>query len=191
MAKWEFVKSKLPLIEQLAEEEKTDKEIRAHLNIGHNTWHLWLKDPDKQELKDALSKGRAKSIGYKVKTTEDSLYKLANGYEYEEEDISYKIVPIKVDQNGVVVEMKQTIMNKVVHKKKMPPSAFAIKMLLANRAPDKWMEKSKQTILTQDVTNIQKLNEDSEEVYDFSNLTDDELLTYQRINEKAKKSKTS
>jgi 3-dehydroquinate synthetase len=187
MAKWEFVKSKLPLIEQLAEEEKTDKEIRAHLNIGHNTWHLWLKDKTKQELKDALSNGRAKSIGFKVKTTEDSLYKLANGYEYEEEDITYKIVPVKVDQNGVVVEMKQTIMNKVTHKKKMPPSAFAIKMLLANRAPEKWMEKSKLTVNTQDVTKIQKLNDESEEVYDFSNLTDEELLRYKELNDKAKK----
>ncbi len=102
----------------------TDKEICKALQIAISTFSRYKLA--KKELKEALKVNKAIADI----TVENSLFKRANGYEFEE--ITKEI---KTDIEGHVIsrQVKQV-------QKQVAPDTKAIERWLMNRMPDKWRD---------------------------------------------------
>ncbi len=119
------------------EEGKTEKEICKKLNVGHSAFGEWKnKYP---ELMDALKQGKKKPDD----EVENSLFKRATGYEYEE-------VTTSVQSKG---GEQYTEVKKV--KKSIPPDTLACIYWLKNRRPDKWKDKQEIDHKISEITTVE------------------------------------
>lgn len=100
------------------------EKIAEIIGCHKDTLYSWAKLHP--ELSVALKEGKDLSIS----TTADSLFKVANGFEYEEVEESVEMV----DEDG---EQKKKVKKRKM-KKYIPPDVKAIIFYLCNRAPDEW-----------------------------------------------------
>lgn len=106
-------------LESWANDGLTDEEICRKMNISVSTLWRWCNAEEK--IKKAIMRGRDMS----TIEVENTLYKCARGFEYQEEQVT--------KDGGVVVVTRY-----------QPPSIEAQKYILSNRRRDKW--KSKQEV---------------------------------------------
>lgn len=99
----------------------SDEQIAANMNIGTTTFYRWIHEDTTGSIRRAIMDARYWA-DYQV---ENSLFKLANGYDYEEEMLSKDGCPIAVSRH-------------------QPANIEAIKYILGNRRSDKW--KAKQSL---------------------------------------------
>lgn len=111
----------LGLITQWASEGLFDYQIaREKIGITHQTFCDWkTKYP---EIPEALKKGQDMSC----RPVENALYKIALGYDYDEERT-------EISDDGLSRTIKKTIT-----KKHVPPQLGAICFYLRNKAKDRW-----------------------------------------------------
>lgn len=111
----------LQLIEGLARDGYTYKDVANRMGVNCQTLYKWVKKYP--ELENALNQGR-EIVDYKV---ENALLKSALGYKTKECKIT------SIINNGVLVEtQKETVTRDVA------PNVTAIQVWLYNRLPDKW-----------------------------------------------------
>lgn len=147
-----FDKKNIEKVFQLAQRGLIDQEIYEFLGISKNCFYQNLKK--KPELKEALEKGREKSVD----SVENALFKIAIGYEYEE-----------IHKTVKQVDGKDTKEIKTV-KKQVKPEVAAIIFILTNRRPEKWKNKNfnehdgKIDLITHAATEINFLEVDEETI---------------------------
>ncbi len=103
-----------------------DSELAVYFDVSEVTLNAWKKKYP--EFLKSLKKGKEDADVDVVK----SLFKRANGYEYEEKKIT-----IQTDAGGKEIGKKQV----EVYKKYMPPDPLSCFFWLKNRQPNKWREK--------------------------------------------------
>lgn len=119
------VQPKLILIEGWCREGLIEKDIAKKLGVAYSTFRKYKNEYS--ALSAALKKGK-EIADYEV---ENSLFKRAVGYEYEEKKvINY------INEDGTEREFKRE-----VQKKQVPPDVTAQIFWLKNRKPDKWRDK--------------------------------------------------
>jgi len=101
----------------------TEEQVAERLGIAYST--LFLYKDKHSGLSDALKKGKAELI----EELEDSLFRRAMGFEYEEVD-TY------IEEFGDVQKVKTKIMKRVAL-----PDTGALAFALKNLAPDKWRDR--------------------------------------------------
>lgn len=124
-SKWETnVQPRLAEIQQWFQEGVSSDQIIKNLDIGSSTWYEYI---DKHPVLADLVKWSKSVINMSV---ENSLFRAATGYEYEE----IKTI-IEEDKNG----KKRTRIEKV--KRHMPPNPTAMVFWLKNRVPSEWNDR--------------------------------------------------
>lgn len=101
----------------------TEEQVADKLDIAYSTLNLYKNKYS--ELSEALKKGKEELI----EELEDSLYKKAMGYEYEETETWLEEV------DGVQKKRVKRV------KKIAPPDTGALCFALKNLAPDKWRDR--------------------------------------------------
>jgi|LSQX01.3.fsa_nt_gb transcriptional regulator with XRE-family HTH domain len=101
----------------------TEKQVAERLGVGYSTLSVYKNK--NVELLEALKKGKEELI----EELEDSLYRRAMGFEYEEVD-TY------IEEFGDVQKVKTKIMKRVAL-----PDTGALAFALKNLAPDKWRDR--------------------------------------------------
>lgn len=101
----------------------TEEQIAERLGIGYSTLSLYK--TKNIELLEALKKGKEELI----EELEDSLYRRAMGYEYEETETW-------LEEVDGVQKKRVKRMRKVAH-----PDTGALAFALKNLAPDRWKDK--------------------------------------------------
>lgn len=123
--KWDtHVKPYLDRIPKWRRQGMTEQQIWEKLNVGTSTAERYKNDY--WELREALKNGKEELI----ENLEDSLYKRAMGYEYEET----KTIIEKDDNGKDKVKLEIT-------KKKLHPDTGALAFALKNLAPDRWKDR--------------------------------------------------
>lgn len=118
-----LTKEGLTLIEGWARDGLIDEQIAANIGVTTTTFYDWKKKY--ADFSDALKKGKEAS-DYEV---ENSLFKSATGYEYEERKEVQEVV------DGVMRKRVE------ITRKQVPPNATSAIFWLKNRKPDKWRNK--------------------------------------------------
>jgi hypothetical protein len=120
------------VIDTYAQGEFTIKSILDTVPIAESTFHAWLRNQDEKfkELKDAYKKAQLgitqDTIRQMIPRVVNNLQKLADGFEYEEEETVFY-----TDKKG-----KPQVRSKKVVKKKVPPNLGANVFIAKNAAPD-------------------------------------------------------
>lgn len=122
-AEW-LTRDGLLYIQMWATEGLTDEEIAKKIGIATSTLYEWKKRY--QTIAEAIKKGKAPADFL----VEQSLYKRALGYEYDQ-------VKIEEDEQG---RRKRTV---TTHH--LPPDTASAFIWLKNRRPDRWRDNPKQT----------------------------------------------
>lgn len=123
------IKPKLALIEAWARNGLTDADIAKNLDIAESTLYGYKKKHS--EFLEALKRGKDDAD----LIVENSLYKRANGYSYEE--VTYERLPKKVKNGKIIYELVAT--KKV--KKEVPADPASMFFWLKNRKPKIWRDK--------------------------------------------------
>lgn len=123
------IKPRLEEIKGWARDGHTDKQICVALGISHETFCKYKRE--KAELVEALKINKAIAD----LTVENSLFKRANGYEYEEE---IEEVTFDKDKKIVSIHKKKT-------KKQIAPDTTAQIFWLKNRKPKEWRDRQELT----------------------------------------------
>ena len=108
-------------LESWASDGLNNVEIAQKMNIVESTLYKWINEDESKSIKSAIMRGRAIANMH----VENTLYKCAMGYEYEEEALT---------KDGDIVSITRYAL----------PSIEAQKFILTNRRKDKW--KSKQEV---------------------------------------------
>lgn len=101
---------------------KTEEQICKKLGVGVSTWNRYKQDY--RELREAIKSGKEELI----ENLEDSLYKRAMGYTYDETKT--------VASNDGGIEKRR--MEKTT--RHVPPDTGALAFALKNLAPEKWRD---------------------------------------------------
>lgn len=144
MAKYEewLQDDKLILIQGWIRSGLNDKQVAKNMGIGISTFYEWKNKF--VDFADIIKKTK-EVVDYEV---ENSLYKRAMGYAYEE-----KIIELKYDkETNQYVEMVTKRIQKT-----SPPDTMALIYWLNNRMPSEW--KNKQEIVTTNFENFETLAE--------------------------------
>lgn len=144
----DIIQDSLRVIESMSESGSTDKEIAEKLNISYSTFKRYKSS--NKALKDLMAQCKDK----KNEMVEQSLFKICNGYEYEEE------VPVKVKEE-VLAEDSQTVLTKervVVKKVKKykSPDLAAQKYWLNNMKKAKWSEDPNRVLNDKKLTKLKE-----------------------------------
>lgn len=144
----DIIKDNLKLIESMAEQGSTDKEIAEKLDISYSTFKRYK--ASNKVLKDLMAQCKDK----KNEEVEQALFNNCIGYEYEEE------VPVKVKEE-VMAEDGQTVLNKervIVKKvtKYKGPDLAAQKYWLNNMKKAKWAEDPNKVINDKKLTKLKE-----------------------------------
>lgn len=118
------VKPYLDRIPKWRRDGKKEAWISNKLGVGVSTFNVYKNQH--QELRDALKKGKE----HLIEGLEDSLYKKAMGFEYEE----VKQVIEKDDQGKDKKRVEKTTKHSL-------PDTGALAFALKNLAPDKWRDR--------------------------------------------------
>lgn len=142
------IKDNLKLIESMSENGSTDKEIAEKLDISYSTFKRYK--ASNKDLKDLMAQCKDK----KNEMVEQSLFKICNGYDYEEE------VPVKVKEevmadDGQTVLTKERVVVKKVTKYKGPDLA-AQKYWLNNMKKAKWAEDPNRVLNDKKLTKLKE-----------------------------------
>jgi len=157
----------IQLAKQYIREGSTEAEVAKRLGICEATWYKWkLKYV---ELAEAIKEPKV----YVDSLVEDSLYKRAMGYEYEER----KIIGTQ-NKDGKVSPQRVEITKKTVL-----PDVTAQIFWLKNRQPGKWRDKQEHELTGRDGKALTIKHEQSQE--DLSIYTADELIALRTIHEAA------
>ena len=144
--KWEDVKEKLFLIENLAKEGLTNADIAKKLGIAMSTFCEYQNKYS--EFKEALKKGK-EIIDYQV---ENALLKKALGYSYEEKTY-------EKEYNELIGEYTETLTKRVI--KEVAPDTTAQIFWLKNRKPELWADKHQIENTKEPVLNINMVNNEN------------------------------
>lgn len=130
MAKYEEWRTKdgLLKISGWARDGLTDRDISHNMGIGLSTLSLWK--TKYMDIVDALK--NSKDIA--DRTVENSLYRRANGYSYQE---SKTVVNQILNNQGQIIEVERT----EVYNKHMPADPTSMIYWLKNRKPNEWRER--------------------------------------------------
>lgn len=101
----------------------SEEQVYTNLGVSKTSWHNYKQQHD--ELVDTIKKGKK----CQVAITENTLFNLAQGYYYEEEEI-FKMR----DAEGFEVLEKVTV------RKYKHPNLGAVAFLLKNKAPDQYAD---------------------------------------------------
>lgn len=101
----------------------TEEQVAKRLGVAYSTLSLYKKKHS--EFSEALKKGREELI----EELEDSLYRKAMGYEYEEQETW-------IEEVDGMQKKRVKRMRKVAH-----PDTGALAFALKNLAPDKWRDR--------------------------------------------------
>lgn len=125
-SKWEtHVLPELDRIPKWRRQGMTEEQICQKLDVGVSTFNRYKKEYG--ELREALKKGKEELI----ENLEESLYKKAMGFEYEES----KVYQSK-DANGNTVQRVEKF------KKQALPDTGALAFSLKNLDPENWRDKT-------------------------------------------------
>jgi DNA-binding transcriptional MerR regulator len=123
----------LAVIAAWAREGNTDEEIAFKMGVHVKTLHSWKRRYP--EISHSLKEGKENADA----RVEESLYKLALGFEYEEIQEIIEDFPSGNKRSG-------TKRKRIKFKKYSPPNATAIIFWLKNRKPAEWRDKIRQEI---------------------------------------------
>ena len=112
-------------LEEWVSKGLTEAEIAHNIGIARQSFWDWKRKHT--DLLDILKKG--KQVADQI--VENALFKRANGYSVDEEQITYGI-----NENG-----EQVVLQKKTVKKYIPPDTTAQIFWLKNRKPDIWKDK--------------------------------------------------
>ena len=118
----------LKQVQSLAIEGKTIEEMANELSISVKTFYEWKNKY--KEFSEAIKKGKEVSDD----KVEESLFKRAIGYEYEETEQVMSSGKSKKDKDDKNIKIRKTT-------KHVPPDVLAQMYWLKNRRPDKWRDK--------------------------------------------------
>lgn len=110
------IEDHLALIEGMARDGLTEEQIAENLGVSYRTLNRWKKSHP--QFDQALARGKQ----IPDRHVENSLFRSATGYEYEEEHVT---------PTGKVVKVRRY----------QPPNTTAMIFWLKNRKPDKWRDK--------------------------------------------------
>jgi vacuolar-type H+-ATPase subunit H len=128
----EIIKDNLNVIEHMAENGSTDKEIASKLGIGYSTYKKYkAKDVD---LKAVIATAKDK----KNQEVEKAVYKNATGYHYYE-DVATKVKYEEIAEDGETVLQKEDVKISSVKKYK-GPDLNAQKYWLNNKDKMNWKD---------------------------------------------------
>lgn len=155
----DIINDNLKLIESMAESNSTDKEIAEKIGMSYSSFKRYKSS--NKPLKDIMAQCKDK----KSEVVEQSLFRVCNGYEYDEE------VPVKVKEevmaeDGQTVLTKERVIVKKVTKYKGPDLA-GIKYYLNNIRKTKWSEDPNKVLNDKKLTKI-KEKEVNSKVVDMS-----------------------
>ncbi|AFV02828.1 MULTISPECIES: transposase [unclassified Dehalobacter] len=149
-SKWPDVKEKLILVEAWCRDGLTEEQIAAKLGIGVSTLSKYK--VEHMEIVEALKRGKEIADA----EVENSLYKRANGYKYDEVTRELVIArdlhdePVRDEYGAVVRELKVT---KVVTKEVQPDTTAQI-FWLKNRKPKEWRDKQEMDLNVKEMPEI-------------------------------------
>ena len=133
------LKEKQEDIENWAKRGCTKKEIATNLGISKTTFEAY-------EKKYSWLSGLIKKAQFEaIEEVENSLFKAATGYYYEEQ----QAIKVKVDQYQEEIRMVQV-------KKFKPPDTGAMCFYLKNRAKDRWAENPQNVAIQQERLKLEK-----------------------------------
>lgn len=144
----EIIKDNLNLVESMAENGSTDKEIAEKIGISYSTFKRYK--ASNKDLKDLMAQCKDK----KIEAVEQSLFKLANGYEYEEEAL-IKVKDEVLAEDNTTVLTKERVISKRIKKYKCPELA-AQKYILNNMKKAKWAEDPNKVINDKKLTKLKE-----------------------------------
>lgn len=124
------VEPRLKDIEHWCRDGLTEEEIIKRLGVGASSFARYKNEF--RELRESLKRGKEEA-DYAV---EDSLFKRATGYKYEEvtRQLAERINPATGEPETYMAEVKRVT-------KEVPPDTTAAIFWLKNRRPDKWRDK--------------------------------------------------
>ena len=124
-SKWDtHVLPNLDRIPKWRRDGMTEEQICKKLDVGVSTFNRYKNQY--RELREALKKGKE----HLIEELEDSLYKKAMGFEYEE----VKTYILQGDDGKTRQKVEK-------HKRYAQPDTGAIAFALKNLAPDKWKDR--------------------------------------------------
>ena len=106
--------------------------------IGETTFYRWR--DEREEFRQMLREAEENYISEKVNTLQQSLYKRATGYEYTEVRTEYGM-----DDDGQPIILRQ-----VKTDRQTAPDTGALVFALCNLAPEKWQNKQRTELTTDD-----------------------------------------
>lgn len=127
----DIIKDSLKLIESMAENGCTDKEIAEKLDISYSTFKRYKSS--NKDLKDLMAECKNK----KNEAVEKALFDNAIGYEYEEE-VVVKVKQETEQPSGVVLVKEIPVVKKI--KKYCKPDLNAQKYWLNNKKKLVWAD---------------------------------------------------
>jgi hypothetical protein len=134
MAKSKYQPEMIKKVANWARDGLIDREIAKRLGIGERTLYEWKERYPQFAQALKVSKEDA---DYQV---EDSLYKRANGYEYEEVTMEPLYNPVTGQPILTSDGVPKIAVTKIV-KKRVAPDATSAIFWLKNRQPKKWRDK--------------------------------------------------
>lgn len=138
----------------------TDKDLADFFEVEESTINNWKNE--KNEFLESLKKGKALADA----NVADRLYQRALGFEHDSEEIK-----VMLDR-----ETNEQYIERVPVRKIYPPDSTAAIFWLKNRQKEKWRDKTETDVTTKG----ESLNKKP----DLSKLTDEELETMARIQDK-------
>ena len=126
-----IIQENIKIIESMAENGDTDKEISERIGVSYATFKRYKKDY--QPLKDLISTCKDKQN----EAVEKALFNCCTGYEYEEE------TPVKIkeefkEDDGTILVKERVVVKKV--KKFCKPDLAAQKYWLNNKKKSAWSD---------------------------------------------------
>jgi len=136
-SKWDTViQPRITEIAAWCRDGLTDQEIAKRLGMARSTFNKHK--AEHEELREVLKRNKEVADV----EVEDSLFKRANGYEYEERKVVKKRIPPKYGDDGEEIEPSRlVIVKEEVTRKKVAPDTTACIFWLKNRKPGVWRDK--------------------------------------------------
>jgi hypothetical protein len=128
------------ILEKVASGQYGMREICASENIAVSTLYHWLKQPTLLEFSKRFKEAQKRNRLSMADMAQSGLAKLCDIYEYDEETIEYKSMPVIIEypDGRKETQYKPQIVGKKVTRKKIMPTIRAIEFVKTNIEPHLW-----------------------------------------------------